>query len=113
MAETIIVGFGDWQTDMQSLYGPDDRTNTLTPVIGDVLACKNGSFEDLCNGCLNPNDIGNIEAMLKCCDVKKLGGNADHLLDWFFGDILNHVSENVLPGQVLTDRDNLAVIGYR
>ena len=59
--------------DLQSLYGPDDRTNILTPVIGDVLACKNGSFEDLCNGCLNPNEIGNIEEMLKCCDVKQLG----------------------------------------
>ena len=35
------------------------------------------------------------------------------VVDWFFGDILNHVSENVLPGQVLTDRDNLAIIGYR
>ena len=52
---------------------PDDRTNILTPVIGDVLACKNGSFEDLCNGCLNPNEIGNIEEMLKCCNVKQLG----------------------------------------
>ena len=59
--------------DLQSLYGPDDRTNILTPVIGDVLACKNGSFEDLCNGCLNPNEIGNIEEMLKCCNVKQLG----------------------------------------
>ena len=59
--------------DLQSLYGPDDRTNILTPIIGDVLACKNGSFEDLCNGCLNPNEIGNIEEMLKCCNVKQLG----------------------------------------
>ena len=59
--------------DLQSLYGPDDRTNILTPVIGDVLACKNGSFENLCNGCLNPNEIGNIEEMLKCCNVKQLG----------------------------------------
>ena len=81
--------------DLQSLYGPDDRTNILTPVIGDVLACKNGSFENLCNGCLNPNEIGNIEEMLKCCNVKQLGQSFVKWLQYyvylnqFWGNFLN------------------------
>ena len=75
--------------------------NILTPTVGDNFYCKEGSFEDLCNGCLSENDLGDLEAMLKCCDTRKNGGHADILLDWLLTEILSYVSETVLPGQVL------------
>ena len=114
IAETIIIGFGDWKTgDGEG----EDRTNILTPTVGDDFYCKGESYTcfgpDLCNGCLSVNDFGNLEAILKCCETRKVGGNADILLDWLLTEILEYVSEIVLPGQVLTDREHLAVIGYR
>ena len=87
--------------------------NILTPIAGDNFYCKEGSFEDLCNGCLNETDFTDIEAILKCCDTRRNGGQADILLDWLLTEILSIVSENILPGQVLTNREHLAIIGYR
>ena len=87
--------------------------NILTPLAGDDFYCKEGSFEDLCNGCLNETDFTDIEAILKCCDTRRNGGHADILLDWLLTEILSIISENILPGQVLTNREHLAIIGYR
>ena len=87
--------------------------NILTPIAGDDFYCKEGSFEDQCNGCLNETDFTDIEAILKCCDTRRNGGHADILLDWLLTEILSIVSENILPGQVLTNREHLAIIGYR
>ena len=79
----------------------------MTPTVGDDFYCKGESYTcfgpDLCNGCLSVNDFGNLEAILKCCDTRKVGGNADILLDWLLTEILTYVSEIVLPGQVLTE----------
>ena len=87
--------------------------NLLTPTVGDYFYCKEGSFEDLCNGCLNENDLGDLEAMLKCCDIRKNGGYADILLDWLLTEILGYVQEIILPGQVHRNREHFAIIGYR
>ena len=51
--------------------------------------------------------------LVRCCDFIEVGGYGDQLLDWLFGEIISYVKEHYLPGRVLTDRDNIAVIGNK
>ena len=54
-----------------------------------------------------------IEDLVRCCDFIEVGGYGDQLLDWLFGEIISYVKEHYLPGRVLTDRDNIAIIGKK
>ena len=84
--------------------------NVLTPVVGDGFTCKTGSWDDGCGGCLSA-DANDLSDMVLCCDVVPEGGGGEALLDWLLGDILTEV-DTMWPGRLLTDQDNLAVIGY-
>ena len=79
---------------------------------GDIPICKEGTFLDGCGGCLDL-DTGTLEDLVRCCDFIEVGGYGDQLLDWLFGEIISYVKEHYLPGRVLTDRDNIAVIGKK
>jgi len=88
--ETVILGFGDYQArsdDLQELTR--ERVNLLTPVVGDMIVCKNGTYKS----------------------GGTWGGGADLLLDWLLGDILSQMKET-WPDRLLTDRDNLGIVGY-
>lgn len=50
--EVVVIGYGDYQPSIE-------RYTLLTPTPGNVLFCQNGSFENMCDGCL-PNNTSKL-----------------------------------------------------
>ena len=108
VAETAILGFGDWKGATVEEYN-DDRTTYMTPYPGQVCHCKAGTLLDLCDGCLQEDD--EIGSFLACCDLPVVGGVGDVMLDWV-EELVREVADDWAPGRLLTGRDSLGIMGY-
>jgi len=86
--EAVLILFGD--------YRIQNRTDLLTPTRSQYLACKEGDFDDNCNGCLPDFSILNAtyytELMAtKCGRIECVGGLGEQNLDFLIGEVVQEV----------------------
>ena len=86
-----------------------------------MFDCKEGTFEDNCNGCIPQNttqdELMDIVLFSGCCIVSPAGGNAENtlnfLLDEVFPLVSESLSETTLGVSKLTgDSDRTMLFGY-
>ena len=107
VGEYIAIGFGDYMSGL-------DRMGLLTQVTGHMDICRNGTYEDRCNGCL-PDDLTNATELRllmanKCGKRVQLGGKGNDTLD-FLQDTVIPRAKNVTNMRMRTDQPHFGVMG--
>jgi hypothetical protein len=87
--------------------------------VGHSFYCINGTFNDLCGGCLPPNVTEEqylYWMTVGGCGITRIvGGKADHTLNYMLGEVfpaMNLLMETMTGSVLTTDRDRTIVMGY-